>query len=170
MKRFRMRHLLFIGAAMMMVFFAACSKDNTEPYDPTPQFNKDVDSIKAYLKAKNLTAIQDSVSGIFYNISAPGNGVDSVKYNTTKVNVLYTGKLLNDMVFDSTTGTTTREFYAGQVIVGWQFALTRISKGGKIRVYIPSYYGYGNQAKGNIPANSPLIFDIELVNLTNPIQ
>ena len=168
MKRFRMRHLLFIGAAMMMAFFAACSKDNTEAYDPLPQFNKDVDSIKAYLKAKNLTAIQDTVSGIFYNISAPGNGVDTVKYSTTKVKVLYTGKLLNDVVFDATTGTTTREFTAGGVIVGWQFALTRITKGGKIRVYLPSYYGYGRQAQSGIPANSPLIFDIELVDLTNP--
>lgn len=167
MKRFSMRHLFLIGAALMMVFFAACSKDEGEAYDPTPQFNKDVDSIKAYLKAHSLTAVQDSLSGIYYNISAKGNGVDSVRYTNTKVKTLYTGKLLSDVVFDST-GTTPREFYVGQVIVGWQFALTRITKGGKIRVYLPSYYGYGRQAQNGIPANSPLIFDIELVDLTNP--
>jgi FKBP-type peptidyl-prolyl cis-trans isomerase len=165
-----MRHLFLVGAALMMVFFAACSKDNDEAYDPTPQFNKDVDSIKAYLKSHSLTAIQDTVSGIFYKIAAIGNGIDSVKYTNTKVKTLYSGKLLSDIVFDSTTGTTAREFYAGQVITGWQFALTKITKGGKIRVYLPSYYGYGRQAQAGIPANSPLIFDIELVDVTNPQQ
>lgn len=167
MKRLSMRNFFLLGAALMMVFFAACSKDDGETYDPVPQFNKDVDTIKAYLKANNLVAAQDSVTGIFYNIVAPGNGRDSVKYNMTKVKTLYKGWLLSGTVFDST-GTTPREFYAGEVIVGWQFALTKITKGGKIRVYIPSYYGYGRQARQGIPANSVLIFDMELVDITNP--
>ncbi|MBW8684872.1 FKBP-type peptidyl-prolyl cis-trans isomerase [Chitinophaga rhizophila] len=167
MRKLSMRNLFLIGAALMMVVFAACSKDDGETYDPVPQFNRDVDSIKAYLKANTLTAIQDTATGIFYNISVPGNGKDTVKYRSTKVKTLYIGKLLSDVVFDSTT-VTPREFAAGDVILGWQFALTKITKGGKIRVYLPSYYGYGRQAQTRIPANSPLIFDIELVDLTNP--
>jgi FKBP-type peptidyl-prolyl cis-trans isomerase len=165
MKKLRMRNFFLLGA-LMMVFFAACSKDD-ETYDPGPQFQRDVDTIKAYLRTNNLTAIQDSASGIFYHITVPGNGVDSVKYTNTKVKTLYKGKLLSGVVFDSTT-TTPREFYAGEVISGWQFALTKITKGGKITVYIPSMWGYGRQESQRIPANSVLIFDIELVDLTNP--
>ncbi|PWV48989.1 FKBP-type peptidyl-prolyl cis-trans isomerase FkpA [Chitinophaga sp. S165] len=166
MKRLSMRNFLLLGAVLMMGLFAACSKDG-DVYDPVPQFNKEIDSIKAYLKANNLTAVQDTVSGIFYSISAPGNGKDSVKRTDTKVKTLYKGQLLNGVVFDSTS-TTPAEFTAGNVIVGFQFALTKITKGGKIRVYFPSYYGYGTQAKEKIPANSSLIFDVELVDVVNP--
>lgn len=165
MKRLRMRNFLLLGV-LMMVFFAACSKDE-DVYDPNPQLKADVDTIKAYLKKNNLTAVLDSASGIFYNISASGNGVDSVKYNNTKVKTLYTGKLLTEVVFDST-GTTPREFTAGSLIPGFQFALTRITKGGKIRVYIPSFWGYGREGSGSkIPPNAPLIFDVELVDVSN---
>jgi len=164
MKKLRMRSFLFLGV-LMMVLFAACSKDE-DVYDPAPQLRADVDTIKAYLKKNNLTATLDSSSGIFYNIAAPGNGVDSVKYTSTKVKTLYTGKFLSDIVFDSS-GTTPAEFYAGNVIPGFQFGITRITKGGKIRVYIPSQWAYGRQGSGKVPPNTPLIFDIELVDINN---
>lgn len=166
MKRLSMRNFLLLGAVLMMGLFAACSKDG-DVYDPVPQFNRDVDSIKAYLKANNITAVQDSASGIFYKISEPGNGIDTVKSRNTKVKTLYIGKLLNGVIFDSTT-VTPREFDAGGLIVGFQFGLTKITKGGKITVYMPSYFGYGTQARDKIPANSPLIFDITLVDVKNP--
>jgi FKBP-type peptidyl-prolyl cis-trans isomerase FkpA len=166
MKRLSMRNFLLLGAVLMMGLFAACSKDG-DVYDPEPQFNADVDTIKAYLKANSLPAVQDTASGIFYNISKPGNGIDSVKSIYTKVKTLYKGQLLSGVVFDSTT-TEPREFDAGGVIKGFQFGLTKITKGGKIRVYMPSYYGYGTQSRDKIPANSVLIFDIELVDIKNP--
>jgi FKBP-type peptidyl-prolyl cis-trans isomerase FkpA len=166
MKRLSMRNFLLLGAVLMMGLFAACSKDQ-DVYDPEPQFNADVDTIKAFLRANSLPAIQDSASGIFYNITNPGNGVDSVKSTRTKVKTLYKGQLLSGVVFDSTT-TTPREFAYSDVIGGFQFGLLKITKGGKIRVYVPSYFGYGTQPREKIPANSVLIFDIELVDLTNP--
>lgn len=167
MKKLSMRKFFLLGAVLVMALFAACSKDN-QTYDPVPQFNRDVDSIKAYLKAKNLVAVQDTASGIFYNISKVGNGIDSVKTVQTKIKALYTGQLLSGVVFDST-GTTPRDLgNAGSLIVGFQFALTKITKGGKIRVYLPSFYGYGPAVNKGIPANSVLIFDIELTDVTNP--
>src|SRR6185312_13653884 len=98
------------------------------------------------------TATKDS-SGIFYNISALGNGVDSVYAGTDTVKVLYTGRLLNGTVFDSS-GVNPAKFPIGGTILGFQFAATQVFKGGKIRVYVPSYYGYGNRAMGSLPANS----------------
>jgi len=40
-----------------------------------------------------------------------------------------------------------------------------IKKGGKIKLLIPSALGYGSNAAGSIPANSVLIFDIELLDV-----
>jgi len=160
-----MRNLVLL-CGLFLVSLAACKKD--KEYDPQPQLTADVATIKAYIETHHLTAMLDSTRGIYYNITAPGNGIDSIKYYGTTVNVLYTGRLLADSsVFDST-GTTPHPFTFGQLISGWQLELPRITKGGKITLYLPSYWGYGRQALPGIPANSILIFDIELTDLKNP--
>ena len=84
------------------------------------------------------------------------------------VTVKYAGRLTNGTYFDPTTpGTTsTATFALWQVIVGWQKGVPLISAGGKISLYIPPSLGYGSVPKGSIPANSILIFDIELVSVS----
>lgn len=163
-----MRKLVLL-AGLFLVLLAACSKDN-DVYDPGPQLTKDMATIKAYLTANNLTATLDSVSGIYYNIIAPGNGIDSVKYQGSKFKALYTGRLMSDnSVFDST-GTTPRQFTYQTVITGWQFALLNLTKGGKMKLYLPSFYGYGREGRPGIPANAILIFDMEITDIDNNIQ
>lgn len=49
-----------------------------------------------------------------------------------------------------------------QMIPGFTKALTQMQKGGKYHVVIPSSLGYGDVANGPIPANSDLVFEIEL--------
>ena len=53
----------------------------------------------------------------------------------------------------------------GQVIEGWDQGLIGMKTGGKRKLTIPSSIAYGSQAMGGIPANSPLIFEIELVKI-----
>jgi len=48
------------------------------------------------------------------------------------------------------------------VIQGWQIGLPYFSEGGSGKLLIPSELGYGSQKAGDIPANSVLIFDIQL--------
>jgi len=55
-----------------------------------------------------------------------------------------------------------REFSLAGVIKGWQEGIPKIGKNGKIKLMIPSALGYGASEFGSIPANSVLIFDIEL--------
>ena len=50
------------------------------------------------------------------------------------------------------------------VIPGWVEGLAGMKDGGIRRLYIPSSLGYGSQAQGPIPANSALIFDIQLIS------
>jgi FKBP-type peptidyl-prolyl cis-trans isomerase len=53
----------------------------------------------------------------------------------------------------------------GQVIEGWDEGLVGMKTGGKRKLTIPASMAYGNQAVGGIPANSPLIFEIDLVKI-----
>jgi FKBP-type peptidyl-prolyl cis-trans isomerase FkpA len=51
------------------------------------------------------------------------------------------------------------------VIEGWQIGMPLIKKGGRIKLIIPSSYGYGCIEKGNIPPNSVLYYDVYLANV-----
>ena len=54
----------------------------------------------------------------------------------------------------------------GQVIKGWDEGIALLKKGGKARLFIPSHIAYGAQSPSPaIPANSVLIFDVEVVNI-----
>ena len=146
--------------------FAACRKDATvENYDPNPQFQKDTTAIRAFIKANNIPATKD-LSGVFYQIIEPGVGNIAYSANT-KITSDYEGKLLGGATFDSSKGTPIT-FALGQVIAGWQIGIPKIQKGGKIRLFIPSYYGYGTAAQGSaLPANSILDFNITLTEVSN---
>jgi len=52
----------------------------------------------------------------------------------------------------------------GQVIPGFSQGLQLLAKGGIARLCIPATMGYGTQASGPIPANSDLVFQVELLD------
>jgi peptidylprolyl isomerase len=86
------------------------------------------------------------------------------------ISVLYTGRLTDGTVFDSTSSHGNQPFETpigvGQVIKGWDEGMLTMRVGGKRRLTIPPNLGYGSQAEGPIPANSTLIFDVELLKVT----
>lgn len=152
------RFLLTVGIAGC---FAACKKK--ENFDAEAQFKADTTAISAFVKANAIPALKDVKSGIFYQIITPGSGNVTYSQNT-KVTVDYQGKLLKGETFDSSKGQPVT-FTLGRLIAGWQIGIPFIQKGGRIRLLIPSYYGYGNEASNAIPANSILDFDITLSNV-----
>ncbi|HEY1025718.1 MAG TPA: FKBP-type peptidyl-prolyl cis-trans isomerase, partial [Sphingobacteriaceae bacterium] len=77
----------------------------------------------------------------------------------------YTLRLLNGQVIPQSTAPI--QFMLGGVIPGWQIGIPLIQKAGRIRLIIPSPYAYQNSSQGNIPANSVLDFDVELVDVQN---
>lgn len=110
--------------------------------------------------------IQTTASGLQYEVLVAGTG-DSPA-DTSKVKVHYKGSLLNGDVFDSSyeRGDPT-VFVINRVIQGWQEALQLMQPGSKYRLFIPSELGYGENGtpNGEIPPNSVLVFEVELLEI-----
>lgn len=162
-----MKNILFGFIALSVVCLSCGKKDTTCSYNDSGMIApaSEVANVQAYLTTNSITATQHP-SGFFYKINQAGTGAAVVNLCSV-VSVKYAGRLTNGTYFDPTTpGTTSAAtFTLGQVIVGWQKGVPLISAGGKITLYIPPSLGYGSSAAGTIPANSILIFDIELVSV-----
>lgn len=109
--------------------------------------------------------VRTTASGLQYEVLAEGAG-ESPKASD-RVEVHYTGKLIDGSVFDSSVERgTPATFGVTQVIPGWVEALQLMKPGAKWRLYIPSDLAYGQQGAGNIIGpNSTLIFDVELLKV-----
>lgn len=107
-----------------------------------------------------------SPSGLQYKIITQGTGLQPKAGD--RVEVHYTGKLTNDTVFDSSYPRGQALPFTlgkGMVIKGWDEGIAMLKEGGKATFIIPPNLGYGQSAKGKIPANSTLIFDVELMKV-----
>ncbi len=101
--------------------------------------------------------------GVLCKIIKSGTGDKSPRANSV-VTVHYKGSLINGKVFDSSYERGYPEaFRLGELITGWQIALTQMHVGDHWVVYIPWELAYGKQGNGNIPGYSTLIFEIELI-------
>ena len=124
--------------------------------------NYEDDLLKAFITKKGWSA-QSTPEGVYYVIDSVGTGANPAVSNA--VTVFYKGYLLDETVFDSRLRPNTPvEFGLSNVIKGWQIGLPKFKSGSKGKLLIPSAYAYGSTATTAIPANSPLIFEIELVS------
>jgi len=96
-----------------------------------------------------------------------GQGDPVEKYDIVTVN--YTGWLKDGTKFDSSLNPGRNPFRftvgAGQVIKGWDEGIPGMKIGGKRKLTIPPNMGYGNRDMGTIPANSTLIFEVDLLGI-----
>lgn len=160
MKRYLLLFSLFI------IGLSSCKKGDVT----TEQAAIDDAKIQAYMSANNIKATKDP-SGIYYQVIKDGAGTKPTA--TSTVQVTYNGKLLNGTVFDQ--ATVTNLLLSG-TIKGWQIGLPYVKSGtldsqnrpisntaGRILLIVPSALGYGTVAQDNIPANSVLVFTIDLI-------
>jgi FKBP-type peptidyl-prolyl cis-trans isomerase len=101
--------------------------------------------------------------GFFYEVLETGNG--NVPTMQDQVTVNYEGTLLDGEVFDSSYNRgQPATFPMSGVIPGFSGGLSKISEGGRVRIYIPSELGYGDNPppQSPIPPGAMLIFDAEL--------
>lgn len=109
--------------------------------------------------------VTTTASGLQYEVIREGAGDRPAA--SDRVEVHYTGKLIDGTVFDSSVERgVPATFGVTQVIPGWVEALQLMREGDKWRLYIPSALAYGeNGAGGVIGPNMTLIFDVELLRV-----
>jgi FKBP-type peptidyl-prolyl cis-trans isomerase len=127
-----------------------------------------------YFSSRKISPIKTR-SGMYYSIQKEGIGQLAMPGDTVVMN--YRGNLLDGTVFDSNTDSAFMHVQplvfvlgAGRVIQGWEEGIGYLKPGSKASFFIPSAMAYGAQSRPGsaanpkgIPANSVLIFDVELV-------
>jgi FKBP-type peptidyl-prolyl cis-trans isomerase len=119
-----------------------------------------------FTKLKENKSVVELPSGLRYEMVKAGDGAFPKPTDTVKVH--YTGALLDGTVFDSSyqhTPPEPAEFPLDQVIPGWTEGIQKVSKGGKIKLYVPPHLGYGDEGNQKIPPGSTLVFDVELLDV-----
>ena len=170
-------YLLFASFLLLILLISACgakkaqksqvqneNQQSIENPKTKTQAQIDDEKIVQYLSDNKIKAEKTS-SGLYYTIAETGEGASPTL--SSAVTVHYKGTLLNGAEFDSSYKRgIPATFPLGGVIKGWQEGIPLLSKGGKGTLYIPSGLAYGPRSMGaKLPANSVLIFDVELIDI-----
>jgi FKBP-type peptidyl-prolyl cis-trans isomerase FkpA len=164
-KRNRQRLIIGIIVALVVVLIAIfVYRDYASRAQSTPQAAKyPIGTLDSTPPALGTNAVT-TASGLQYEDLQVGTGPIAKSGDTVTVN--YTlwltdgtkiqSTLDNKQTFDFTLG-------VGKVIAGWDEGVQGMLVGGTRLLVISPSLGYGNTAQGNIPANSTLIFEVQLV-------
>lgn len=108
--------------------------------------------------------VKKTESGLLYQVEKEGSG--DVPKDSDTVVVNYKGTLIDGTEFDNSyTRGEPLSFRLDGVIPGWTEGLKHVKKGGKIKLVIPPQLAYGKNGVPGIPANSTLVFDVELLDI-----
>ena len=145
-------------AVLAILLLGACEQQQAEPgwRESGEQYLRD-----------NATkpGVISLASGLQYKVLTEGDG--SSPAATDSVTVHYRGTLTNGKQFDSSYDRgEPATFPVNRVIPGWTEAMQLMKEGDKWQLTIPSRLGYGSRGAGSdIPADSVLIFDVELLKV-----
>jgi FKBP-type peptidyl-prolyl cis-trans isomerase FkpA len=120
-------------------------------------------------KNKSVEGVKTTASGLQYQVITEGNGATPKKDDTVKCH--YTGTLIDGTKFDSSVDRgQPAEFPVSGVIPGWTEALQMMKVGSKYKLFIPPELAYGPAGRPGIPANSALVFEVELLEIVKPAK
>jgi FKBP-type peptidyl-prolyl cis-trans isomerase FkpA len=137
--------------------------------------------INDYMKKNSISGFTHVTSGrgrgLYYKVTTPGSGTGDVIGEASSYLVsAYSGKYLNDVVFDAgPVAGSPATFTSGGVVPGFQEATKGLTTGAVISIFIPSRLGYGKaggtDSNGNLTIGSNVIMhftDLTIGTVTNP--
>lgn len=161
-----------VAIALTVVFFAFNGMALLRPVQPQTAAveqsklptTETINTTETTMQTENISITELKMIDEVVGTGAVATVGDSVTVN-------YVGALTNGTVFDASAkhGSTgfTFNLGAGQVIKGWDVGVAGMKEGGKRKLLIPADMAYGSQEVGGglIPANSALIFEVELLKV-----
>ncbi len=161
-----------LAVAVVAVFFLVPGLSPWGPPTPTPaatQITADTQTTSTTTSSPTTTMPPKPVTQLMMKDDVVGTGAVAAPGDSVTVN--YVGALTDGKVFDASAnhGTTGFTFTlgAGQVIKGWDEGIVGMKVGGKRTLIIPATLAYGAQSPApSIPANSDLVFQVELLKIT----
>lgn len=103
--------------------------------------------------------------GVCYKVLQSGSEGGKQPTPSSVVSCYYLGRTIDGKCFDTSLGGYPLAIRLRDLIEGWVIALQQMRVGDKWEIYIPSELGYGSFSQPGIPANSTLIFEIELLGV-----
>ncbi|MCP4361747.1 MAG: FKBP-type peptidyl-prolyl cis-trans isomerase [Chloroflexi bacterium] len=158
--------MMLIAVALVAV---ACGPAANSGSSESSSDSGDVDDSVTAVESEHSGGSTVTASGLEYIEIEAGTGPFPQAGNL--VSVHYTGTLEDGTKFDSSLDRGEPFQFAlgqGAVIQGWDEGIALMKEGGKAQLIIPAHLAYGEQEVGGIPANSTLVFDVELVQVTQP--
>ncbi len=141
-----------IVAFVIMASGTGCDKET--------DFEKEEAEIQAYIDENNITN-EPQYSGLYYIETKGGSG--AAADGGDRVRVKYAGTFLDGEEFDS--GVFTFTLGVGEVIRGWDEGISYMNEGGTAILLMPSDLAYGPYGQGSIPGYTPLLFEVELMDV-----
>lgn len=112
-----------------------------------------------------------TASGLQYKVLEAGPADAPMPTANDIVEVHYEGRLVNGEVFDSSLERgQPLVIPLNRVIKGWTEGVQLMTVGSTYQFVIPAELGYGDRMAGDIPPNSTLIFDVQLLNIVEQIE
>ena len=141
--------------------------DDNQSEDPESMNNNKAKGEAFLAENAKKPGVTTLPSGLQYEVLTEGSGKKPGL--SSSVTTHYHGTLINGTVFDSSYQRgQPATFPVNGVIAGWTEALQLMGEGSKYRLYIPSDLAYGKRGAGrDIPGDTALIFDVELVKVNN---
>ena len=123
--------------------------------------------IPSYIAHHQLDA-KDDGNGIFYSFEKKGKGVLPKPGDYVKIN--YIGKMLDGSAFDQSDPNDPFVFRVGYriVIQGWDKGIQKLPVGSKASLLVPAEMAYGSSGLGEVPPNTPLLYELEVLDILSP--
>ncbi len=140
--------------SLFVISLTNCSQEEE------PELSEE-EQMQGFISATN-SVMEKTASGMYYVITKQGSAPFASANST--ITVRYRGFFLDGRVFDSSGGNA-RTFELAGLIRGWEEFIPLLGTGGEGTILLPSSLAYGSRGSGSIPPNTPIGFEIELIEV-----
>ncbi len=171
---------LGLGLLSVFILLSSCV---SESENAELMLQREKQAFEDFIIAQQIEGVrverEPALGFIFIWLEESGSGIKPQPLDTIRVD--YVGRLTDNLVFDTSIESIAREVGifrpdrnyvpfeylhdVGAVVVGFDYAISKMDYGDKMIAFIPSMFGYGRAGQGNIRPNTPLIFELDLLPL-----